>query len=413
MTTNLIYLTPVCPTGCAYCFQDPDCLSLNNYDLDKVLDTVKKIYSNKQSMYDPLVLHGGEICALPIKDIEYILKECTKITPQNLRLQTSTYKMTLDHIKLFKQYNVNVGISVDGPPDLNILRGPRDEKLNKEYQDNLIKCMQQMRDHNMDFGAIAVIHKANASKDKVDILLKWIVENKLNIRLNPMFLPFWAQDTDLKEMELTPEEVSYVWKKAADCCLEHPDIGISPIREFIDNLLGLALSPCNVSRCDYVTTFVRSILCDGNISRCDRCFQEGYYYRGENQNFDRNEILKQTECKDCKYFAVCAGGCPGETVDFDFRHKTRFCQAHYELYEYLEKKIRGLFPNIILSIDVPNVYENFFSLNYPLPWYKNMLRSAWGKNSQIVTPEEISDHENGFGRQLKNVSEDKKCGCGK
>lgn len=411
MTTNLIYLTPVCPTGCAYCFQDPDCNALRKYDIGKVMKTVEQLYSDPRCSQDPLVLHGGEICALPIRDIEKILKACSKITPQNVRLQTSTYRMTLDHIKLFKKYNVNVGISVDGPPELNCLRGPRDPQKNKEYQDNLIRSMRRMKDHEMDFGAIAVISKANASKDKIDVLLDWIVENKLNIRLNPMFLPFWAKDTDLKQYELSPDEVSYVWRRAADCCMAHPDIGISPIREFVDNLLGLGLSPCNVSRCDYITTFVRSVMGDGTISRCDRCFQEGYYYRGQFQNVERAELLKHTECKGCKYFEICGGGCPGEPIDFDFRHKTRFCQAHYDLYEYLEGKIRGLFPNAILSIDVPDVYENYLSVSYPMPWFKNMTRSTWGKNSIIVSPEDISQNESGKDRH--SASDDNKCGCGK
>ena len=353
MSTILMYLKVNCPVGCEYCFELPS--NIKDYDIQKMIKTLRQIYTPN----DSICLHGGEICTVPIIDLENILIKVREIINNEkitIAAQTSLYGYTEEHKKLFQKYNVSLGISVDGPPELNILRGPRNQNKNEIYQKELQKNILDMVGERGHFGGISILSKVNGTGENLESLIKWALDNKFQGRFNPMFIPSW--NNQAKNLVLTPNELKIAWLRLAKETITNPFLQWNPIREFINNLLGTSNpSPCVVNRCDYITTTCKTIMGDGTLARCDRCFQDGYFSRGINKNFVRSEMLKITECKGCRYFEICGGGCPGEGIDGDYRHKSYFCEAYYGLYEYLEKHLRGLFPNIILAVDIPDYYN--------------------------------------------------------
>ncbi|MHC1624226.1 MAG: hypothetical protein ACXQTR_06540, partial [Candidatus Methanospirareceae archaeon] len=68
------------------------------------------------------------------------------------------------------------------------------------------------------------------------------------------------------------------------------------------------------------------------------------------------------------------GGCPAEGIDGDWRNKTRFCKAIYDLYSEIERDIRAMFPNIILVTDHPEVdYYDMLQRGKHLKAFRRML----------------------------------------
>lgn len=385
MTTLLLYFKVSCPVGCAYCFELPS--GIREYNLSAMLESLKDNYVPR----DTIVLHGGEICTLPIRDLEYALRFCRRLlnengfTEQPIAAQSSLYGMTSEHIRLFKKYNVGVGISVDGPPNLNILRGPRDPDKNSAYQLNLVENIQKLIDAGLHPGYISILSKANVSDDKIDEFILWASEKIPGGRMNPMFTPLWHRNSDktVVNYQLSPIELKHVWLKLVKTCIEKR-LNWYPFREFVDNLLGtFTLAPCIVTRCDYVSTTCKTIMGDGSLARCDRCFQEGYYGRYSGELSARSEMLKQTECSGCRYFEICGGGCPGEGMDGDPRHKTYYCEAYYAVYEYLERYLRGLMPNIVLSIDIPDYYKNYDRAHKRLNFTQRFGNGSWRASPPI------------------------------
>jgi len=351
MTTILFYFKTQCPVGCAYCFGSPD--DPHRYNLNEMIATFKNIYVRG----DAVTLHGGEVCTMPIKDIEHVLKQIRAIMGNDsIALQTSLFGATHRHIKLFEKYNVSIGVSVDGPPELNLLRGPRDPAENSKYQSHLIDMISAIKKPDGHFGGIVVLTKLNATGNNLDKLINWAKTVGFQGRFNPMFVPKW--NPLCSEFCLTPNELKTAWLRLADACLLNPRLMWQPMREFVDNLVGISsFSPCVVGRCDYITTSCKTIMGNGEVSRCDRCFQDGYLVRGKTRNYVRSQMLKITECAGCGYFEVCGGGCPGEAENGDFRHKTYFCDAYFALYEYLETRLKGLMPNIILTTEIPDYFD--------------------------------------------------------
>jgi len=380
MSTILIYPKTTCEAGCEYCFSKPN--KNEGYDKEKMIVSIKEeIRKDRISNngHDPtVVLHGGEICLLPLSDVEYFLKELEDIGI-SCGLQTSLMGMTRDHVRLFKKYKVRVGVSIDGPKELNILRGPRNEEQNQEYQEELIKNLKILKDEGIHWGNICILSKANASKEKLPILLNWIKENRIEARFNAMFVPTF--NDHLSKWMLSCEELKNAWIEISRLSINENIPSVDPTRDYIESLLGYNTASCSTSsKCDYATTVCIMILGNGEVSRCDRCLQDGIYLRSrEQKTTSRSDMLEKTECSGCKYFKVCGGGCPSEGIGGDFRRKTYYCEAIYGTFEFLEKQLRGILPNIVLSIDDPT-----YDKGKPFNWMKNMQQGTRGWSKQPV-----------------------------
>jgi uncharacterized protein len=378
MKTLLFYPKLDCSVGCDYCFSDKSDVKIP-YNKEKMIEKAKEFQKNDRE--NKVILHGGEIFSIDNSDLEYFLSELRKIF-NSISIQTSLSELTDFHIDLVKKYKIRLGVSVDGPPELNTLRGPRSPEKNKIYQRNLINNLNILKQEKIGFGTISVLTKLNSTGESINKMEQWILENEINGRFNPMFLPNWERmepSQHLKNLELTSEELKTFWLRLIEINKMEPHLNLNPIKELAGNLLGNRLAPCVVCRCDYISTFCDMITPDGEVSRCDRCLQDGMYYaegpvlsRTSPSNFYRSDVLKQTECKDCRYFEICGGGCPGEGIDGDFRRKTRFCSAYYGIYESLEHDLRAV-PNITLSVDVPNYFEEYGKNNRPF-FFANKIR---------------------------------------
>ena len=120
--TVLFYPTPFCPVGCKYCFETPFKYN-KSYDKKAMKNTFISLMDHLQ--FKNVILHGGEPLKLPIKDFEYFFKLASQYV-DHPSLQTSLWGLTDKHIAILKEYKVSIGVSIDGPQELNSLRGPRD-----------------------------------------------------------------------------------------------------------------------------------------------------------------------------------------------------------------------------------------------------------------------------------------------
>ena len=79
-------------------------------------------------------MYGGEALLMPIEDIEELWKFGYEKFGTN-SIQSNGVLWTQDHIDLAVKYNAGVGISVDGPGELNHLRwSGTKEKTDKNTQ---------------------------------------------------------------------------------------------------------------------------------------------------------------------------------------------------------------------------------------------------------------------------------------
>jgi len=429
MTTILWYpIADKCRNNCLYCFEDPsfkrDNSVFDKFNTEKMAKTFNEIMGGERSKNiqgQQIILHGGEILDLPIKDFEFFLSE-TKKYSEKPAMQTSLgVPLTSEHIRLIKMYGAEVGISVDGPPELNILRGPRDSDGNKEFQKTVSENILKLKNNNINFGTIVILSKANASEDKIDQLVDWCVTSTHGGRFNPLFIPCHEKQKEISKYALTNQELTNAFMKLLFAAIKYPRFDFRLFEEMKSALIGDFRTGCTFNRCDYLTTICKTILPDGEISRCDRCFQDGYYYASEKGTNIRWKMLEQTECKGCKYFVACTGGCPAEGRDGDFRSKTMYCESYYAMYQCIENILRKMFPGIFLTTDIHNYYEDYYLKNkrfnflardnYFIDTKERMENSfkLLGWTPDLERRDQIQESKGGYSHMDTNVSE---CNCG-
>jgi len=382
--TILLIPTETCKNRCKYCFEridvrDPeDPVPLDIMAMEK---TLRQMLNTPKWKGSSIGMHGGECTLLERSDFEYLLRLQFNLIGHS-SIQTSSNFIKEWMIRLFKKYNTRVGISSDGPPELNILRGPNpdNENITKQYNAIVTKWLKRLPGEGVSTSVIAVLHTENAGNDKkLEILKEWLLNLKTwgvkAGRLNPMYATPWTKD-----YELSPERLGDVYCDLFDFVIEH-GLRWNPLREMVDNLLGLELSPCTFGGCEYYPATTVAIWPDGTIGQCDRTFQEGLVplVRSEDESGTKNrkirsEALRQTDCKDCDYWKICHGGCPAEAFDDDWRRKSRFCDAYKITYDHINMRLHRMFPNIITMLDRDDIYEPLARLT----WWGSTKPSHYG-----------------------------------
>jgi len=117
MTVELRPLGVACNLACQYCYQQPQRDAGNQrtpYDLEKMKRAIARVGG-------PFTLFGGEPLLMRFEDLEDVFTWGLEKFGAN-SIQTNGALIEERHIELFYRCKVSVGISIDGPDDLNDVR---------------------------------------------------------------------------------------------------------------------------------------------------------------------------------------------------------------------------------------------------------------------------------------------------
>jgi uncharacterized protein len=380
-----------CNLGCTYCYENPDRERKQEwvdrqYDIEAIMD---KLEEWKEKYPDTLPgMHGGEPLLVRKEHLERIfswVNENYDTTNRKTHIQTNGTLMDEDHIEMFKEYNVHVGISCDGPPDLNEERkaaGERDEdtggRATEKMSEKTHEAIEMCIENNVSTGIITVLHETNAGDEETfeELLdwMDWLCSNGVTGHFNPA-IPY-EDVPDGEDIALDQDTLKQHYLRAWEWMKEETYRSWGPMREYVDNLLGNQLTNCVNNKCDVFNAGAAKIVKgNGETTGCGKTwgkvgdgvpFLQGDSSGNEYDNSDeRYEMLKNTPgwvtedapdmggCQGCKYWNVCQGGGPCAGEKHDYRNRTRWCKAKYALYERIENEIRAIMPNITLITDYP------------------------------------------------------------
>ena len=128
-TLVVIQATPFCNVNCRYCY-------LPNRSSTKRIDnrTLKRIFAclfTEPRLSDPvsIVWHAGEPLVLPISFYENAFRIAEQCNTRGIRIvhsfQTNGTLINQDWCDFLKQYNVKIGVSLDGPRHIHDRSAPR------------------------------------------------------------------------------------------------------------------------------------------------------------------------------------------------------------------------------------------------------------------------------------------------
>ncbi|MCB9766393.1 MAG: radical SAM protein [Alphaproteobacteria bacterium] len=343
MTVEVRPLGVACNIACQYCYQNPQRDAGNvpgRYDLDAILASL-------DSERQPFALFGGEPLLVPIPDLERLWAYGLERFETN-RIQTNGALITDEHIALFLAYKVRVGVSIDGPDELNDARWAGSLERTRAQTARSEAAIDKMCAAGVPTSLIITLHRANASAERLPRLVEWVrgldARGILGARLH--LLEVDSPEVGEKYRLTAAENVAVL--EAFEALDGEVRMGLDVFSDMKRMMEGRDdKASCVWRACDpYTTAAVRSVEGSGQMSNCGRTNKDGVdFVKGDRPGYERYLALYHTPqqhggCKDCRFFLVCKGYCPGTSLDGDWRNRTEHCDTWKSLYGTLERRMQ-------------------------------------------------------------------------
>lgn len=330
-----------CNIQCRYCYQNPQREAGNiskSYDLEKIKVAI-------EAEGGDFTLFGGEPLMMPLADLEALWSWGFQKFGRN-GIQTNGVLIREKHIDIFKKYNVQVGISVDGPDELNSVRWAGSDSGTRNATKKTHSAIAKLCRRGLAPSLIITLHRFNAVGGALEEMSAWFKRlDQLGIssvRLHALEV----DDESLRsELALTDVELLSAFRHFAEL---ESNLSVIKFDVFTDMKKLLSAkdngTTCVWNACDpYTTRAVRGIEGNGQRSNCGRTNKDGIdYVKSDHAGYERYIALYQTPqefggCQGCRFFLVCKGQCPGTAIDGDWRNRTEHCEVWKQLYAELER----------------------------------------------------------------------------
>ncbi|MGA2834869.1 MAG: radical SAM protein [Terracidiphilus sp.] len=362
MATVIFKATEACNAQCVYCDVAHNKKAIREkmpYELLELFFTrVNDYLLAKSDDTMEIIWHGGEPLLLGTdyfaKALEFQQKQCEK-TAHRIRhsVQTNLTLFRPEFVPVFKQLGVtSFGTSYDPFTDLRGIGATVDANL---YRRKFMESVRLVEREGFSWGMIYVVTKLSLDRP-LDIF--WFLMN-LNPTGSMMFNPVYLRDRSLSHLDITAEEFADFlgaifpawWKNR----WRMPRV--EPFRMMEENLRGSRSMICCDSGVCAKTHF--GIAPDGNFFQCGRAMDWGLLGLGsiKERSFvdvledpakakmlERTKLLGETECKGCRFWDVCHGGCPldGWLKTGSLMSRSRMCVAKKIFLEkYFEPAVNG------------------------------------------------------------------------
>ena len=360
-----------CNLRCTYCYEQSmrDVQPVHKYNREAVLAQIDKS-TGQWSLF------GGEALLLPLHHLEELLDIGYKKFGST-GVQTNATLITERHVDLFEKYNTHVGISMDGPGELNdsrwagTLEATRKATAKSERAiDLLLERAKKVNNKHMVPSLIITLHAGNAAKDKLPRLKQWLIDldekGMLNFNFHTMEMDYQANEWYLPHEELM-DALLQLW----DLSSKFKNAKVVNFRAIIELLRAKDENVmCTWHSCDpWNTSAVQGLEGDGSPSHCSRTNKDGIdwlpaegagrHAKWEIGTFEGQRhherqlslyVTPQEEggCKDCRFWMMCKGQCPGEGDASqengvgDWRLRSSYCQTWMGLFTEGERRLKLL-----------------------------------------------------------------------
>jgi uncharacterized protein len=334
-----------CNLGCRYCYQSSQ---RRVHDPRKGCD-LERIKAAAGREGRSFVLFGGEPLLVPEPVLEDLWAWGLQRFGSN-GIQTNGTLVNDNHVRMFKQYKVLVGISIDGPGELNDLRWAGSLEATRAATRRSEDVIERLVREHIPASLIVTLHRANASESRLPMMNVWFRRlDRLgisNVRLHILE----SENSAVRErFGLSSEENIRAFLNFARLEEELKTLRFDVFGDIRRLLAGKDReATCVWSACDpYTTQSVHGVEAMGQRSNCGRANKEGInFVKSPRTRFERYIALYHTPqqdggCQGCRFFLMCKGECPGTAIDGDWRNKTEHCEVWKELFTHFEAAMQS------------------------------------------------------------------------
>jgi uncharacterized protein len=343
MSVELRPLGVRCNLQCQYCYQNPqrDAGNLGeSYDMVAMKAAV-------EAEGGPFTLFGGEPLLVPHEDLEELWAWGLEKYGSN-SIQTNGALIDDRHIEMFRRYKVGIGISIDGPEELNDVRWMGTEKRTRETTKRIESNIRRLCEEGLSVSLIVTLHRDNSRAERLPRLLDW-TRYMASIGVNSIRLHLLESESDTIRQRYALTTAENIAALHAFRALERelPALNFDLFEDVRRLLVGDdSRTTCVWNACDpFTTAAVRGVEGHGQRSNCGRTNKEGIdFVKADVAGFERYPVLFLTPmehggCRSCRFFFACKGQCPGTAINGDWRNRTEHCQIWMDLFEEIEEEL--------------------------------------------------------------------------
>lgn len=353
--TVIIKLTTDCNLLCDYCYERNRIQS----SITMTPETILTIYSQflKANIFESIdfVYHGGEPLLYSTETFFELLEQQRKLRCGLNRhiqirncIQTNGILLTDQWIKLFLHFNIDVGVSLDFPPEYH-------NKIRKSASGSstfhtIISNMAKLRKEGIsDIGVLTVITRRNI--DNMKEMYEYFRDR--NIPYN-LIIYFPDDKPEEDNLIVQPDKLAGALTDLFDIWYFDPDpIRISLFEDIVESFFVGASRSCTYSgKCSDCF----GLTPNGDIYICDR-FSSPHFRLGNIHTHKISDICHSNlleafvnrasmlkDCVLCPWFRYCQGGCPfnsyatcGTIFQRDYFCLTRSCLFSH-IYNTLKRE---------------------------------------------------------------------------
>lgn len=363
MPTIIFKPTEACNSSCIYCDvvtrKAPKTMKLQLLEL--IFRRINEYLKAKPSERITLIWHGGEPLLLGVDYFRTALKfqksYCAE-TRERIEhaIQSNLTLLNQDFVDVFRELGIHqMGTSFE--PIANI-RGPGVKRDSEWYNRKFMEGINLLARNNMGWGFIYVVTRKSLERPLE--LFHYLSNFKMSggFNMNPVLI--YGEDTH--DIAITPVEFADFlgaifpqwWKNRH----RYPDV--NPFKSILTNYQeqgrSLSLGCVDSGNCAHSHLYIGP---EGETSQCgragdwqisqygnvqDQTLEEIFNDPGRNTFVERTAYLKENDCKGCRFWELCHGGCPLDAYHQhkEFLHKTMWCEAKTHFLERYFEPVTGM-----------------------------------------------------------------------
>jgi len=293
-----------------------------------------------------ITFHGGEPLLAGIAFYRMalpLLREGLALRRVRFAAQSNLWLLTDELCQLFREYDVSLGTSLDGPEVIN------DAQRGRGYFRRTMAGIERARSNGLSAGCIYTF--TTQSTPRAAEIFDFFVREELTFSLHAALPSLRYQAAD--GWALSPEAHGELLVDMLDRYLTNLDkIRISTLDSLCQNVSAGRGSICTFGDC------LGNYLCvgpDGDIYPCQRFAGLPQYRLGNVHDCPSSETLAaspvwrafqerqeriKTECADCAYLDFCRGGCPYNVLaanggSFDSTLRDPHCSSYRRIFSHI------------------------------------------------------------------------------
>lgn len=345
----IIKLTTGCNLACVYCSEgDKEPMILDKTILHKMIEEIPELLNQLNDKNITFLWHGGEPLLVGkqylIESMDFAISKLKCFNPRFL-VQSNGTLIDDEWVDIFKKYNVHVGVSLDGYRELHDIN--RLKKDGTPTFNIIMKNIRLLQEAGCFGGAIMVLNRPEIVD--VNQLYSFIKSENLTLKIRPVIPCGRASNLNTESID---DQFVILMKNLYEKIMSDDDmILLDPLDEIMDAILGVGC----IRECAYNGSCSRNFIClftDGTMSFCgrsgigadfifgkvkDSSLKSLYNSKAAVQIRSRKDYLVNHDCKECKYWSLCYGGCGYEalTATGNLFSKYPGCEARKKLLDYL------------------------------------------------------------------------------